>query len=217
MKGGNIMGSVTFLTNLDKAEIGSRLADLEYVPIEIISFTNNVGTVEIGSTIKSVVFEWKLNKRAEKQNIGSMSVSAILSNYMQSGLNVTQNTSWTLRVSDERSRTVEKTTSITFLNGVYYGVAESVETIDSNFVLGLSKTLTSTKSRTINVTADSGQHIYYCVPTRFGTCNFNVGGFDGGFEKVTTFDFTNSFSYTESYDVYKSSNSGLGSTTIKIT
>ena len=211
------MGSVTFLTNLDKEAIDARLADLEYVPIEIISFTNNINTAEIGSVIKSVVFEWKLNKRAEKQTIGSINISPVLSNYMQSGLNVTQNTSWTLRVSDERGKRVERDTSITFLNGVYYGVAESVESIDSNFILKLSKTLTGSKNRTITVTTGSGQHIYYCVPTRLGTCNFNVGGFDGGFELVSTIDFTNASGYTESYDVYKSTNSGLGSTTVKIT
>lgn len=211
------MGTITFLTNEDKEEIESRLANLEYVPIKITSFNNNVGTVEIGRTITSVTFNWALNKTASEITLDSENVESDVTQITLSDLNITSNKTWTLKVTDERDLTVTSNTSIMFLNGVYYGVAEIAHSYDSNFILSLSKVLTSTKARTININVGDGQYIYYCVPTRFGSCNFNVGGFDGGFNKVSTIDFTNASGHTESYDIYKSSNTSLGYIEVKIT
>ena len=45
---------------------------------------------------------------------------------------------------------------------------------------------------------------------------FNVGGFDGGFFKVSTQDYTNPSGHTESYQVWRSDNAGLGQTTVKV-
>lgn len=211
------MGTFTFLTNVDKEEIDARLSDLEYVPIKITSFNNNTGTVEIGKTITSVTFNWALNKKASKITLGGEVVELDVNQITLSDLNITSNKTWALNVTDERNLTVSSNTSITFLNGAYYGVAENAHSYDSNFILSLSKVLSSTRARTINVNAGDGQHIYYCVPTRFGSCNFNVGGFDGGFDKVSTIEFTNASAHTESYDIYKSSNASLGSVEVKIT
>ena len=61
-----------------------------------------------------------------------------------------------------------------------------------------------------------GQYIFYCVPASFGSCSFKVGGFEGGFNKVDTIQFTNASGYTESYDIYKSTNSNLGNTTVVV-
>jgi hypothetical protein len=43
-----------------------------------------------------------------------------------------------------------------------------------------------------------------------------VGGFEGGFSKAATFDFTNASGYTESYDVWLSDEMNLGSTSVKV-
>lgn len=213
------MGTFTFLTNVDKEEIDARLADLEYVPIKITSFNNNIGTVEIGKTITSVTFNWSLNRKANEVTLDGEIVDSDVSQITLSDLNITSNKTWTLKATDNRDLTVSSNTSITFLNGVYYGVAIDLdlENIDSALIRHFTRALTGSRARTINVVADLDMYIYYCVPTRFGTCNFNVGGFDGGFKKILTLDFTNASGYTESYDVYRSTNRGLGSTTVKIT
>ncbi|WP_157796132.1 hypothetical protein [Thomasclavelia cocleata] len=52
------------------------------------------------------------------------------------------------------------------------------------------------------------------MPARYGAVNFNVGGFDGGFTKVATIEFTNASGYTENYDIYKSDNANLGTQTV---
>ena len=54
-------------------------------------------------------------------------------------------------------------------------------------------------------------------PTRYGAPVFNVGGFDGGFAKVSTLSFMNLSGYTEEYIVYRSDNSSIGKKTVKVT
>ena len=82
--------------------------------------------------------------------------------------------------------------------------------------MGLTKTLQASKAKTFTVNAGTGKHIYYIIPTRYGTPVFKVGGFEGGFAKLGTVNFTNASNYAENYDVYKSSNDNLGNTTVVV-
>ena len=45
---------------------------------------------------------------------------------------------------------------------------------------------------------------------------FKVGGFEGGFSKVSTILFTNIYNFTENYDMYRSDNVNLGDITVVI-
>lgn len=189
--------------------------DLAYVPIVISAFTNSVNTVEMGGTVDEVTLNWSLNKEPESQKVDSTAVDKVLRTLTLTEQDITADKTFTLSATDERNKTVTKTTSIYFRNGVYWGVGANTEAFDSTFVLTLTKGLQATKAKTFTVNAGAGQHIYYAVPTRYGACAFNVGGFDGGFGKAVTIEFTNESGYTESYDIYKSDNTGLGSTTVK--
>lgn len=192
------------------------IQDLAYVPIAISSFTNNVNTVEMGSTVTDVTLNWTLNKEPESQKVDSETIEKTLRTKQFTGQSIQTDKTYTLSATDEREKTVTKTTKITFLNGVYWGVGESKDAFDSAFILSLSKGLQASKAKTFTVNAEAGQHIYYAVPSRYGTCGFNVGGFDGGFAKAATIEFTNASGYAENYDIYKSDNAGLGSTTVKV-
>ena len=119
-------------------------------------------------------------------------------------------------MTDERDLSVSKTTSIVFANGVYFGVCATPETLDSSFILKLTKYLRNTKLPSFTVNAAADEFIYYCVPTRFGDCSFAVGGYTGGFTKAATFAFTNASGYTEDYDVYRSDYHSLGQTTVTV-
>lgn len=197
-------------------EYKQKIDDLAYTPIAINSFANSVNTAEMGSTVTDVTLSWTLNKEPASQKLDSETLDASLRTKQLTGQAIKEDKSWTLSATDEREKTVAKTTKITFLNGVYWGVAESREAFDSAFILSLSKALQATRSKTFTVNADAGKHIYFAIPTRYGTPNFNVGGFDGGFEKAATIEFTNASGYMENYDVYKSTNAGLGSTKVVV-
>ena len=155
-----------------------------YKAMSVNSFSNNSGTLEIGSSL--VTFTKPL----------------------------TATTTFTLTATDARNAVASRQSTISFLNGKYYGVSNITDTskMDTAFVKGLTKNLVSGRTGSWSVTANAGQYIYFAVPVSFGTPVFYVGGF----RKVKTFDFQNSSGYTTSYNIYKSTNAGLGITTVEV-
>lgn len=198
----------------DVTEIATRVAALEYVPIAINAFATNVKIAEMGSTVTDIVFRWSLNKTPISLTLGGVSIDIESTSYTLRSANIQKTTSWTLAATDEKT-TVKKSTGITFTNGVYYGAAAN-GAVDSAFINSLTKSLQTAKAKTFTVTANSGQYIWYALPKSYGTCNFNVGGFDGGFTLNSTVSFTNASGYTEDYYVYRSDNANLGTQTIKV-
>lgn len=192
--------------------------EFNYKPIAISSFTNDKNTVEMGTKITDVILNWVLSKNPKTMMIDSESITPLTTRTKTySGQNITTNKTFTLKVTDEKDASATKTTSITFVNGVYWGAkAAPSGAYDSAFILGLTKGLQGSKGKTFTVNAAAEQHIFYALPSRYGSCVFNVGGFDGGFTKVSTIEFTNASGYKENYDIYKSVNAGLGNTTVTV-
>lgn len=203
-------------TNVEDAldTLKSQMADVMYEAIQISSFSNNVGTVEMGSTVNTVALSWETNKTPTVLTLDGEGIDKNLKNKTIENANIKSNKTYTLKATDERDAEATKTTAITFLNGVYWGVAEDKSSFDSAFILGLTKGLQGSKAKTFTVNAGASQHIYYVIPSRYGVPSFKVGGFEGGFAKVATIAFTNASGYEENYDIYKSDNPGLGNTTV---
>ena len=189
------------------------LDELLYVPLTINLTSNTQTALEIGTTINSVVFNWNYNKDIVSQKFNNQALEASLRSYTYN-LPFNSNQSFKLEANDGKGD-FNKSISFNFLNGRYCGVSSS-NIYDSDFIKTLSKELSSSKGKTFTVDCGEGQFIFYCVPTRFGNCSFKVGGFEGGFNKVNTIEFTNASGYVESYDIYKSTNSNLGNTTVVV-
>lgn len=200
------------------AVLEQQMADLLYKAISVTSFSHNAGTKEYGATVNSVTLSWAINKTPTTLTLDGQALDVSVRSKTITGLSITKdkNKTWKLVATDEKGTKSEKTTSISFCNGVYYGVAAAQETYDSAFVRGLTKNLRSSKLSSITVTAGVGEYIFYCLPVRMGTCTFKVGGFEGGFELASTLSFTNASGYTENYYIYKSINANLGKTTVNI-
>ena len=189
------------------------LDELLYVPLTLNLTSNTQTTLEIGTTINSVIFNWNYNKDIVSQKFNNQALEASLRSYTYN-LPFNSNQSFKLEANDGKGD-FNKSISFNFLNGRYCGVSSS-NIYDSDFIKTLSKELSSSKGKTFTVDCGEGQFIFYCVPTRFGNCSFKVGGFEGGFNKVNTIEFTNASGYVESYDIYKSTNSNLGNTTVVV-
>lgn len=203
-----------------KSEVGQIIT---YKPIEITAFSISPSQAEMGSTVSSVTATYTFNKAPATATINGSSITAQTTGSESVSLSATENTTITLAGTDSGSpahnaASTSKSVTLTFLNKVYYGAYSAQNEYDSAFLLGLSgSALASSKAKTVTVNAGSGQYIYYASPTRFGTCNFNVGGFDGGFTLQDTISHTNASGYTENYYIYRSDNANLGNTTVKIT
>lgn len=188
--------------------------------INITSFTVTPSQAELGDKIESVVLKWSVNMDPVKQFLNFKEIdSTIRSNTVVFDTPATTSRAWELEVIDDQGIHASKEITLTFKNGVYYGASAIPENIDSEFILGLSApTLATSRSRTITVTAEEGQYIWYAQPKSFGECKFTVGGFEGGFTLVDTIKFTNGKDYTNSggYHVYRSDEIVPGTTKVVI-
>lgn len=219
----NAVQNMAVKSAIDQLEesIEDIISDIHYEPITITSFTASQTSAEIGSTVSSMTLTWALSKTPETLTIDNVAYTLAKNGTASlTGLNITSNKTWTLAVTDAGSSgnppaSASKTATLRFYNRVYYGAAAQ-GTINNAFLTSLNSTLSSSKARNISVNAGSGQYIWYAVPTAFGTCTFTVGGFSGGFSLVSTFNHTNASGHTESYDVYRSDNANLGSTTVTV-
>lgn len=204
----------------DVTSLKEEIANIRYTPIEILSFSNNVNIAELGSTVNEISLTWKLNKIPRSATLNNVSVSGELKADQSVTIidaALTTDSIFTLAVTDEKNKTVQKKSSIAFYNGVYYGCAIIPTKLDSVFVRGLNKSLQKDQVKTFTVNSGVNQYVWYALPTRYGEAVFNVGGFDGGFTKISEISFENSSGYTEEYVVYRSDNSNLGKKTIKVT
>ena len=200
--------------------IRQQIADIQYIPVEILSFINNISIAELGSSVNEVTLTWKLNKIPKSATLNNISISGVLKADQSVTIRdaaLTTDSIFTLAVTDEKNKTVQKKSSIVFYNGIYYGSAIIPTKLDSAFVRGLNKSLQKDQVKTFTVNSGVNQYVWYALPTRYGEPVFNVGGFDGGFTKISEISFENSSAYTEKYAVYRSDNSNLGKKTVKVT
>lgn len=215
VSGGN--GSITIPgLELRVQKVESLLADLLYDPIKITEFQSSVSTAEMGSTVTSVTLTWGFSKTPAAVTLDGEEMAADATGTTLTGLSITANKTWTLIATDERSTKAEATASVSFVNGIYYGVAAIPGTYDSTFIRGLNKVLRGSKLPSFTVFGAAGTYIFYCLPKRLGPCTFTVNGFTGGFELADTVSFQNASGYTEDYYVYKSVESLLGTITVNV-
>lgn len=208
--------------SIELVEILNDIGDLVYVPVSFTTFSASPNQAEKGSTVSSVTLTYALNKVPTTLSVGGVAIIPPVQSGTRSitGASYTTNQTWSASATDSGSpshspSSVSRSVTLFFLSKAYYGAATAPETINSAFLLGLANgVLTSTRARTFTVNAESNQYIWYAVPSSFGACSFSVGGFDGGFTKVSTFSHTNASGGTENYDVYRSDNASLGSTTV---
>ena len=205
-----IVGAVNEINSQCK-DIANKIDEISN-PFSINSFTVTPSVAQKGSTI-NVAVKWSYNKDIKSQTLNNATLDATLREKTFSG--VKADVTYTLNAISTNNVSKVKSGTVKFYNGIYYGKSSST-TYNATLISSLSKTLSDSKARTITVNAGTGEYIYYCLPTRLGVPSFNVGGFDGGFKKVATINFTNSDSYAEDYDIYKSTNANLGNSTVVI-
>ena len=170
-------------------------------------------TLEMGTVLSSVTFNWAYNKNITSQAFANVSLDTNVRIYTYTK-GIFNTTTLNLTASDGKN-SCSRSITFTYANRIFYGVSNT-STYNVALLRSLSNTLSNSKARSFTVNAGSNQHIFYAVPTRLGGCKFAVHGFEGGFEKVATISYTNSQTYTESYDIYKSDNPNLGNTTVVV-
>ena len=188
---------------------------------------NNAGaTFEMGTDLYSNVVEysWKLNKTPTLLKVDDSSISVETTSYTKSYYSTSQTkTTFTIYAEFDGKygkETVSKDYTYYFRNKVYYGVlAES--TINDAFILELTSQFATTYEHSGFNGGDGSadKYIWYCFPKRFEnsqTPTFTLGGYQGGFIKLTEYGFTNSHGFKETYSIYRSTNKGVGKSIVTV-
>ena len=213
-----IAEDVAYTTEADPniKSVKDALDKLLYVGPSVTSLAANppAGDYELGSFIDKIEFTWATNKKIVSQSFNGVNLEPDVRSYSFEE-KVNNNKTFTLYVNDG-TKTASKSISFNFKHRRYWGVSGIPAEYDSNFILGLgSKEFATSKAKgSFSVTAGANQYIYYCFPASWGTPTFNVGGFDGGFIKEATIDFTNASGSTSQFVIWRSENANLGSQSI---
>lgn len=185
----------------------------------ITSFSCSNSILEVGQQINTPQFTATYNETAIAAQLidNNNNVWQTLSNFatFNSNYNFKSNTPGTVifTLQATLSETVSATFSLNWYYRKYYGTSSDLTNIpDLQY-----NSLASSYAGTFTVDALTGQYIYLAIPSVFGNSpTFTVGGFSGGFSKISTVNLTNTYGIVISYDIYRSDNVSLGSTTVTV-
>ena len=171
--------------------------------------------VEIGSTVANVNLSWSCNKTMVSRILSSP-VPVIDQNqgaggngsYTHIGANLTTDTTYSITVNDGTNNAFGST-NVSFFNRRYYGVNVNTSLTNSD-VLSLSKEFCYGVGNTHSYNCTGGRYIWICYPANYGTATFVIGGLETTFT-LTIQDVTNDSGYTESFNLYRSSEIQNGS------
>ena len=190
---------------------------LDYVPIAINSLSVNPSTLiyEVGTEISSLVFNWSLNKTPTSQTFNGTTVANDTTTFTYD-TPFSTNKTFTLNVSDSE-KSAQKAINIQFQSQIFFGGASKPNDYDSAFILGLSnhKFCNSTYKGSFTITAGANQYAYICCPKSWNIPSVcKIGGFSTELVKENSISFTNSSGGVITYDIVRTTHTGLGSITM---
>ena len=187
----------------------------EKIVISSLSVSPSTTIYEIGNEISELQFAWVLNKSPITQTFNDTSLNADVRSYVYD-TPFSTNKSFKLVVSDG-TESAEKSINIQFQNQVFFGSASKPNDYDSAFILGLSnhKFCNSTYKGSFTITAGANQYAYICCPKSWNIPSVcKIGGFSTELVKENSISFTNSSGGVITYDIVRTTHTGLGSITM---
>lgn len=202
-----------------------RESDIQKV-FAITGFSVSGGSLEVGATLTTPTLTASYNRPptaavlTDNAGTPSKDVIATPTSFSSAGTftKTENNASVTFTLSAaENADTSTRNTSATWRPRAYYGAGAAGINTEAAIKALSNSTLAGSKSATITVTAGPSQYIYYAFPTAYGEPVFAVGGFEGGFElAAASVSVTNAFGVTQTYQVWKSVQPNLGTTTVVV-
>lgn len=219
--------SIAAIATADKAGIVKPGGDFDitedgtislYKAMGINSFTVSPSQAERGSTVADVTVAWSLSKTPKSLTLDDKAQDTASKGTTLSGVNLKADKTYTLKATDARNAVATRTADVAFRDKRHWWVAASLDAagVTDQIINQATGELAAWYNKTFTLNAAAGQHIYYAFPASWGTPRFFVGGFEGGFALLKTFDHKNASGATISYAVWKSTNAGLGNTTVEV-
>lgn len=230
---GVINSNISSLTS-QLSDSQEAIRDLSYNPIKVNSFTVTPSEVEIGSTINSIGCQYNFNVVPASASISIRSenyqyINAVNITQQNGTVNITNcplvETSTVSLVGRDSGSDNNPVGSVTenfvvkFMYTVHYGISKTGELSDE-FIINELTNHRLAEGNEGSFTIDAGNelqgfYIWYACPVEFGTPTFTVNSLAGGFMLFGTFNHTNTSGATNiPYQLWRSDNVGLGTTTV---
>ena len=188
-----------------------------YKAMAVSSLTVSPSQAERGSTVADATLRWALSKVPTTLTLNDGPVTVTDTQKVVAGANLATDTTYTLKATDARGASAQRRATVYFRDKRHWFVGPyDADAVTDEVLNAATGELATSRAKTFTVEAGEGQHIFYAFPHSWGTPAFFVGGFEGGFSLLKTFDHVNASGASVSYDVYKSTNAGLGSTTVEV-
>lgn len=185
-------------------DVRDALDYLLYTPLSIVSFTNSVGSIEIGSTVNNVNLDWSYNHDVTSQSLTDVGTVTPVSlrTYAFTSLGLTSDKTWTLSSTDGITPKNSNTT-LFFRHKRYWGVSPLSSLSDAD-ILALSSELSSTRVQQRTMNATGGNYLWFAWPDSFGAGEFWTNGLQNTAWVLTTRAFINASGYSASFRIYRS-------------
>ncbi len=188
-----------------------------YQPMQVNSLSVSPSQAERGSTVADVTLKWSLSKVPASLTLNGEPLGATDTQKVIEGANLKTDTTYTVKAVDARDASAQRNATVYFRDKRHWFTgAYDADALTDGVLNAATGELATSRAKTFSVNAAEGQHIFYAFPHSWGTPAFFVGGFEGGFSLLKTFEHVNASGATVSYDVYKSTNAGLGQTTVEV-
>ena len=203
-----------------KGALDALISKVYYVAPKINSFTcsPNQLSYEIGQKVSSVVFNWEYNKDIAYQTLTDCDVSDVTVRTATYDQEISTNKTFVLSCGDGQN-SASSSKAFTFSSRIHSGSASIPASYNSEFILSLPGQLKGNKSGTYTTTVGENQYFFIAMPQSYNNSSELVGiagGFETSFGLVSSVEHTNISGYTCTYNIYKSTNSNLGSFTFVV-
>ena len=187
-----------------------------YTAPSISSFTNDQGTLEIGSTVTATGLGWALagaaiTSQSLNNGINGMALALRGTNHTST---YTTDRTYTLTVSDGIT-TPTASTSIAFSHKRYWGVSANATLTDGQ-VIALSKEFSATRVKGAFSLSAAAKYLYYAYPASWGAASFTVNGLPSTAWTLVTRAFVNASGNSTSFNIYRSDNLLTGTYSIEV-
>lgn len=203
-----------------KGALDALISKVYYVAPKINSFTcsPNQLSYEIGQKVSSVVFNWEYNKEVAYQTLTDCDVSDVTVRTATYDQEISTNKTFVLSCGDGQN-SASSSKAFTFSSRIHSGSASIPASYNSEFILSLPGQLKGNKNGTYTANIGENQYFFIAMPQSYNNSSELIGkagGFETSFGLVSSVEHTNSSGYICTYNIYKSTNSNLGSFTFVV-
>ena len=170
-----------------------------------VSISVNPSHAEKGNSIDKVTFSWTYNKsNITYQKFDNQDIDKSIRSFIVTGP-ITSTIRKTI-IGSDGTQQVQATGNLIFYNAIYY-----INSINQPSFEECNKQLVNSRSGVFTVIARDNEYIWFLIPSELGKPTFTVGIFSGGFYKYAETTYKGI-----TYNIYRSDNHSLGTTTINL-